>query len=428
MTVDQLKELAGAARRDPAGELARLWANSLIRNALQLMSTTVATAGLGYVFWLLAARLATPHEVGLGAGLTSVATAVSVAVHLGGGMVLVERLPRHERTGGWWPRLLAVLGIELGATVGVALATAAVLGGHSGFAEALATPGRILVFTVGAVAWTGVNVLSYAFISLRRAGRGLAVNATVSAAKILIFVGSGGVFTSWALAGLAGLLVGAVLLPRWGVRPHTPPALRREVLGSFFWHHLTSCAGVLVPLLLPVLVVMRVSAEDNAYFYTTWMLGGIFLTVSQSVSSALFAEGSLAAAEVQRKLGTAARLIAALLAVPVLLVLTAGAQILHIFGPGFAERGALLLFALVGAAVPDGVTSLAVAVLRVRRRLRTAAHLNLAMSVVTLAGAWFLLPRLGIVGAGLAFLAAQSLGALAVLPFLLSFRSRGVAA
>jgi Na+-driven multidrug efflux pump len=38
------------------------------------------------------------------------------------------------------------------------------------------------------------------------------------------------------------------------------------------------------------------------------------------------------------------------------------------------------------------------------------------MLVVTLAGAWVLMPRLGIAGAGVAWLGAQILGAIASLP------------
>ncbi len=437
--LDQLRELTGAARRRPAAELSRLWADSLIRNAIQLMSTTAATAGLGYVFWLIAARLVTPEELGLGAAITSVATAVSVSVHLGGGMLLVERLPRHEGAAGWWSRLLALSVVEVAASVAVAVAAVLVLSDSAEFSAAFSAPSHVLVFVLGTCAWTGTSVLSYAFISLRRSGRGLLLNVAVSSAKLLTFcllALSGhtafSVFTSWALAGAAGIVVGILLLPWWWGRigrhdlARSRPAVRRDVAASFFWHHLTSCAGVLVPLLLPVIVVMRISAEDNAYFFTTWMVGGILLTVSQSVSSALFAEGSWSPAQIRHKITTAIRLTAVILVVPVAVVLTAGGEILGIFGPGFAAHGTVLLLVLVLAAVPDAVTSLAVAVLRVHRRVRAAAGLNAAMSALTLAGTWFLLPATGIVGAGLAFGAAQALGALAVMPFLLSFRGEAV--
>ena len=51
--------------------------------------------------------------------------------------------------------------------------------------------------------------------------------------------------------------------------------------------------GNALPLyLLPVIVVTRLSATANAYFYITWMVGGIFFMISSAVGSSLFAEGS----------------------------------------------------------------------------------------------------------------------------------------
>ena len=44
-------------------------------------------------------------------------------------------------------------------------------------------------------------------------------------------------------------------------------------------------------LVLPVLVVLRLGVTLNAYFYITWMVGGVFFMVSPSVAAALFAEG-----------------------------------------------------------------------------------------------------------------------------------------
>ena len=74
--------------------------------------------------------------------------------------------------------------------------------------------------------------------------------------------------------------------------------------------------------------------------------------------------------------------------------------------------------------MPDAVTNVAVAALRIRRRLTTAAALNASMSVLALAAAFPLLALLGIPGAGVAWLLAQTVGALTV-PLLQRRRARG---
>ncbi|HET8853324.1 MAG TPA: polysaccharide biosynthesis C-terminal domain-containing protein, partial [Ktedonobacteraceae bacterium] len=126
----------------------------------------------------------------------------------------------------------------------------------------------------------------------------------------------------------------------------------------------------------------------------------------------LFAEGSHVADDLQRKVRSSAVIIGILLCPAMLICFLGGRYIMLLFGPDYAQHGLLLLMIFTIAAVPDAVTNIYVSVLRVQRRLRHAALLNLSMALLTLALAWMLLPTLGIVGAGWAFLIAQSAGSL----------------
>jgi Na+-driven multidrug efflux pump len=87
-----------------------------------------------------------------------------------------------------------------------------------------------------------------------------------------------------------------------------------------------------------------------------------------------------------------------------------------------------LLRLLVLSAVPDGVTNVYAAVLRVQGRFRMVAVLNVGIAVVALLGAWVLLPQLGIIGAGWAWIGAQLAGCLFVAADLLAQRRPATAA
>ena len=78
---------------------------------------------------------------------------------------------------------------------------------------------------------------------------------------------------------------------------------------------------------------------------------------------------------------------------------------------------------LTASAVPDAVTNIYNARLRAREELAFPAAMNMGMAAVTLLGAWLLLPPMGIVGAGLAWAAAQTAGTLAVIAHI-AFRRR----
>jgi O-antigen/teichoic acid export membrane protein len=66
------------------------------------------------------------------------------------------------------------------------------------------------------------------------------------------------------------------------------------------------------------------------------------------------------------------------------------------------------------ASFPEAVTSVYVAVLRVRDRTGAAIVLNLGIGAGTVALSWLLIPQAGIAAVGWAFLAMETLGCGAV--------------
>ena len=62
------------------------------------------------------------------------------------------------------------------------------------------------------------------------------------------------------------------------------------------------------------------------------------------------------------------------------------------------------------------ISNVAVAVFRVTQRVGYSSVLNLGILTITLVGEWMLMPLVGIVGADLAWLGVQRLGAIASLP------------
>ncbi len=72
--------------------------------------------------------------------------------------------------------------------------------------------------------------------------------------------------------------------------------------------------------------------------------------------------------------------------------------------------------------MPDAITNVDVAVLRIQRRLRFAAYLTLGMAAATVILAAILVRRVGTAGAGLGWLAAQTLGSVPVAADLIAHR------
>jgi O-antigen/teichoic acid export membrane protein len=183
----------------------------------------------------------------------------------------------------------------------------------------------------------------------------------------------------------------------------------------------------MTPLLLPILVVARLGAGHNAYFYITWMIGSVFFMVSPSISQALFAESVRYDSGLHQTVMKAFR-IASFLLIPAMVAMVLGGKlILAIFGQAYVGAGYGLLVLLAISAVPDAVSNIAVAVCRATNRLAYSAAINLASLFVAVAGAWVLMPRFGLLGVGVSWLAAQVLAALACIPVFLNLDGRAAA-
>jgi O-antigen/teichoic acid export membrane protein len=428
--------------------LRRARSDSLVRNSLYLMASTVVTAGLGYVFWVVAAHTFTSREVGISAAIISLCSTTALLTYVGPFAMLIERLPATEGSSAWTATLIRMC-VATAAVTALATAIAIPILRRSPDYRAFfnAAP-PVIIAIVGAAAWTLVNLLGAAFISARRASRLLLIQTLVSGIKVLLVfplaaAGGVGLIKAWVASALLGVGLGAAwLVPGMrlgrtpGYRPHrrldlttggrqgsgqrprhrrpseSNAVFARRLLGQ----HLTSVGGAVTPLILPVLVVLRLGVTPNAYFYITEMLGAAFFMVSPSVAAAVFAEGVRANADLRTVVAKALRVIMIMLAPPMVIMIAGGRLVLGLFGAPYAAAGYGLLILLAIAALPDAVSNVAVAVFRVTHKLEYSMALNLGILVVTVAGAWVLMPRFGLEGVGIAWLAAQTLGAIASLP------------
>ncbi|MEU4157509.1 hypothetical protein, partial [Actinoplanes sp. NPDC026670] len=449
----------------------RLSGNSLARNSLLIMATTVGNGGLGYLYWMLAARSVPPDRIGTATALISAATAVSMIANLGAGHMFIQRLPGSSSA--TWSRIVGA-GLFAGsaATAATATAVAVIVPLFSGNFGFLSGPGGTFALVSAALAVTLTTLLDNLYVA-HRAGQGMLIrNLAVAGGKILTllavlaagFQDSVAVLLSYVLP---TLLISLITIPvatrRLRPSPHTEsrrpadrrsapadrraelphrrgtpiglpaelphrrgalaglraelPHLRTAVTG----HHLINLTQAGPAALLPVLVTARLGADANAHFYLAWMTASMLFMVSPAVASALYAERTNAAPVPVTR---AATVVLAMVGAPAAVLLIAGDRILALFSAGYATEGGLLLQILVLAALPDAVANLAVAHWRSRNEFRLCRRLNLVRAVTCLSLAWLLLPGAGVTGAGIAWLTGQTAAALLVAAVAVSRRPR----
>jgi O-antigen/teichoic acid export membrane protein len=405
------------------GFIDRAHSDSLIRNSVFMMATTVVSAAFGYAFWLLAARLYSPAVVGLTAAVTSAANIMLLLSSLGVGGTLIQSLPRQPKKTEWSATFWAGMATVTLFAVGLCGIGVAVVPLISPELTVLRGMGYAAVFAVGTVAITVGVTIDYVYIAERRASDAFSRNSAAGAVKVLLLGLLALAFgpdalrllTAWGVAAVIGLGLGVVLLVRHiGVaRPPGFSVLVQTARGfrsRFTGHQLIGMGAALLPYLLPLLVTVRLSARDNAYFYTTWMLAGLFLIIAPAFSQSLFAEGMHRPEEIGVLARSAFKIIGVILVPGLVAILLLGGTLLSAFGHAYSDHAVGLLRLAALASIPDAVTNVYVGVLRVEARLTAAASLNLGIGIGTLIISWFLLPLIGISAVGGAFLAMQLCG------------------
>jgi O-antigen/teichoic acid export membrane protein len=336
---------------------------AMFPNALALISSKVSVMGLGFLFWLGAARLFDASDVGLAAAVVAAMMLCTQIALVGLGSAVILHLPHELQC----PRalldsaftLVTVLAVMTG--LGFLSLAALVFGELHVVAD---SPLYALLFMLATVTGTLGILLDQLSTSLRRGDQalvrgiafGIASLASLAAVAALGLGGSGALLAPWGVAGVVAVTIGvfqvrhslAGYLPRPGVVRSR--ALR--LLATGIPNYGLTLAERAPGLVLPVVVAELLSPATNATWYMAWMMAWVAFIVPIQVGMTLFAEIAHDPASLPAAIKRAVRT-ALLVGIPVAAVLAAFAQpLLALLGEQYAGAGAAPLRILVTGLVP----------------------------------------------------------------------------
>lgn len=391
----------------------------LYRNAYALVLNEATSAGLGILYWMLAARLYGSYEVGLGSA------AISAMIFLSGlsQLNLVGALPRFIPCAGRATgRLIGYAYLSsLAAAALVSLAFGLGLNAWmpvDGFMTA--GPAFMLWFVCATMLWCIFTLQDSAMVGLRQAVWVPIENTVFGVAKLVLLIlfaatfQRHGIFASWTLPVVAAvvpinLLIFRRLIPRHvaATESEAAPVAARQIVRFVAGDYLGALFAETYVTLLPIVVVSRAGAEANAHFYLAWIVAYALQRVALSMAASLTVEGALA----QSQLGALSRRMltqmARLLIPAALLIVICAPIILRLFGASYAAESTTLLRLLALAAIPYAVNVLFISYARVRRWAAGIVLVQAALAALILTLSYTLLPIYGIAGVGIAWLASQ---------------------
>jgi O-antigen/teichoic acid export membrane protein len=388
----------------------------IVRNAATLWGTTIVTSALGFVYWLIAARLVSERAIGIASAIQSAAQFLSLFCVLGLNTLVVSELSKDKTQGRGLiltaGGLVGTFTLLLAGIVGFGLSIAS-----SRLRPGLMWPSGIIIFVLISIATSVLIVLDDSCIGLLRGDLQLKRNAVFAVSKLailplLIFVWRSSAGLELEGAWLAGLIFSFATLA-WSLGKATRGQSSHlwlkdlfEKRGLVLAHYALNLSILSPGLINPIIVTLIVGAEANARYTIAIFVVSVVNIIPIHLSTVLFAliPGDEVALRHEVRKTMRICLILAVLSAP-FFVLTSG-FILGLFGRSYVGgEVALAIFGLT--TYPYAIKTHYVAISRIRGRMRRAAIWTMAGAALEIS-----LAAIGAISYGVTGVAAGILTAL----------------
>ena len=412
--------------------LFKLWDNlslekreeySRFYNSGTLILGRVAASGLGYLTWLITARLFDAREVGIASGIVSAMMLCVQLALFGIGAAVIKTYPLHLESPSW------MINTALNLIAAASLATAAIflIFARAFFSElnvVSALPLYALLF-LGINIFGAINVLmDHVSIAIKRGDQVLTRNVlfgviTIAGVAVLPLLAetttSIAIISAWAAAGFFACLIGTIQIfrsiPAYSYTPAIEKQTAWQLIGIGLPNYLLTLAERAPNWILPIIITEMLSPVENARWYAVWMMAWVVFLVPISVGQNLFAEISHHPENFHRPLRLSIRnsLIGGSVAAALVIVLAP--LMLGLLGKEYAAAGTTPLRILALAILPITVIQMYYAVCRGTQRLREATITGLACGAAGIAAATYAGMHYGLSGMAIAWLVTQSIAA-----------------
>lgn len=397
------------------------FSDSLFKNSFHLISSTFASSGLGFLFWMVVARFYASDEVGLAAGVISSMHLLALFSFLGFNISLIRFLPQSEKkediiNSCFSSSLIVALIISFIFIAGINFWSPKMVFLKDNYLYSF-----IFIIFIGI--WVVTVLMDSVFIACRTSKYVLLKEFIFSSTKVplpIVFsqISAFGVFLSWIIGALISLAYGFKILRR--IFPAYRPkfVLKRDILKEMFHfsflNYMANFFNVMPGLILPIMVANLISPREAAYFYTAWSISTLLSMIPRQISQSLFAEGSNFKDSLNTHIYRSIRIASLILIPSIIFILIFGDKLLLIYGPEYTEGGLDLLRIFAISSVPLAICSIYSTIKNIESNVKIVLLINATIALITLAVSYFFIGSTGLIGVGYAWLAANSIAAIGI--------------
>ena len=366
-------------------------ADPLYKNSIFNMSGTFVLGGLGFVFWIIIARLYKTEEVGIATTVISIMALVSSFTIMGLNSSLIRYLPQSVNKNELINSSFVIV------TCVALVASTIFLLGVPVFSPQLAFMRTnlfyMLSFTILLIFCSLNALIESIFMAFRAAANILLKNIVISTLKLLLpfallSLGAYGIFASAASAIALGVVASMlILLLKFKFRPSiaVQRSLLKETSLYSFANYMVSFMFNMPSLVLPVIILNSLSATYVAYYYVASMIQSTLLIIPLATAQSLLAEGSYNEAALKKHVIKALRTIVAILIPATLAIILLGKILLQFFGKNYALEAFQFLQLYSFSTIFTSLLLIANAIFNIKQKIKSLVILNVLAAVLTLA-------------------------------------------
>ncbi|MEA1998343.1 MAG: polymerase [Euryarchaeota archaeon] len=400
---------------DTRAELVHQLHDPLLKNSIFIMLTSISSAGFGFIFWMLAAKLYPADDVGIATALISSMSLIVLLSGFGLDSSIIRFSPTSDMGGIFSTSALITTSFAvLFGTIFIAGADI-----FSPELHLLKSPQNVVLFLIFLAANSVIELIYVSFVAIRKAElqflQSIIVGSRILFLIPLIAIGAIGIFCAVGISFMLALLFALVFLMRSGIVPRF--VIDCSFLNNAFHfsagNYFVGLFTTAPNMILPIMVMNTLGAEQAAYYYITFAMASLLYMIPNAISMSLFVEGSHG--ETIKRLVVKSLFAILLLLIPAAVVLyVCGGWVLGAIGEDYAAGGLQVLRVMVVASLFVGTNYVYFAIKRVQKDVRGIVVLSGVIGGLLVGLGHVFMHMFGIVGVGYAWVASYGIGSMVV--------------
>ncbi len=385
---------------------------ALYKNSFYLMINTGVLAISGFVFWLLVARVYTPHEIGIATTLFSAILMISGISIFGLNAGLLRYIPKSKSFHKRFNSSIILVSVWGSILSGIYLAILPLISHDLTFIRSNSF--FIVSFILFTIISTISELLESVFLALKKTPYILQKNGIFSILKLVlpflfISLGAYGIISSIFISSAFAVFIGFILLYKETSYRFHPQFSAKDIsdMATYSFGSFISAQMSNLPLyLLPIIITAKLSVIQTAYYFIAASIASFLYVIPKIVTQNLLVEGSHDEKNVKSHILHSGIIIFSLFIPLAFGIIFFGQYILSLFGKNYSQEGFMLLRLLTVSSFFACFNAVFGTIYAIKKQVKLLILANTTYSAILLLYAFYFLPN-GLITIGYASIIAQ---------------------